>query len=237
MRRRFIDRFDVLLLDMGLTFMFDADHFSDSEDYGATYRQMGGNALTDGAVYRMISALFEKLLADYTDPGLYDRYPSVVSRLKTIPEAKSFPETEIRLLERVFEMHEVGVIPTTHAEALHQLRETHRLGVVSNIWSRSDIHLQEFERAGVKHLFDIIIFSSDHGCIKPSPYLFARAMEAFDVARSKMVFVGDSLDHDIVGAKSVGLSAVWIDTGTYTLDRNHPRPDLVIHDLWDLLEI
>ena len=158
MRRRFIDRFDVLLLDMGLTFMFDADHFSDSEDYGATYRQIGGNTLTDGAVYRMISALFEKLLADYTDPGLYDRYPSVVSRLKTIPEAKSFPETEIRLLERVFEMHEVGVIPTTHAEALHQLRETHRLGVVSNIWSRSDIYLQEFERAGVKHLFDIIIF-------------------------------------------------------------------------------
>lgn len=62
-------------------------------------------------------------------------------------------------------------------------------------------------------------------------------MEAFDVERSKMVFVGDSLDHDIVGAKSIGLSAIWIDTGTHTLDRNHPRPDLVIRDLWDLLEI
>jgi len=237
MRRRFIDRFDVLLLDMGLTFMFDSDHFSDSEDYGATYRQIGGNALTDGAVYRMISTLADRLLSDYTNPDLYDRYPSVISRLGTMPEAKSLPETELRLLERVFELHEVGTIPPTHAEALHQLRETHRLGVVSNIWSRSEVHLQEFERAGVKHLFDIIIFSSDHGCIKPSPYLFARAMEAFDVERSKMVFVGDSLTNDIVGAKSVGLSAIWIDTGTYRLDRNYPRPDLVIHDLWDLLEI
>jgi len=134
-------------------------------------------------------------------------------------------------------MHEVGNIPATHAEALHQLSETHRLGVVSNIWSRSEIHLQEFEKAGIRHLFDVIIFSSDYGRIKPSRYLFYRAMEAFEVSRSKMVFVGDSLDRDIAGAKSVGLSAIWIDTGMTKMRVNDPRPDLVIHDLWDLLEI
>ena len=52
-----------------------------------------------------------------------------------------------------------------------------------------------------------------------------------------MVFVGDSQRHDIAGAKSVGLSAIWIDTGAYKFDNSLPLPDLVIHDLWDLLEI
>ncbi|MFC1716502.1 HAD family hydrolase [Candidatus Poribacteria bacterium] len=237
MKHRFIDVFDVLLLDMGLTFMFNSDRFSDSEDYGATYRRVGGDLLNGEEVRRIISTLFDRMMSDYENPALYDYYPSVLSHLQTIPETRQLPEKEIKLLERVFEMHEVGDIPATHAEALYQLRETHRLGVVSNIWSTSEIHLQEFERAGIRHLFDVIIFSSDHGCIKPSRYLFDRAMEAFEVDRSRMVFVGDSLDRDIAGAKSVGLSAIWIDAEASEVRKRTPRPDLVIQDLWDLLEI
>ena len=122
MKRRFIDRFDVLLLDMGLTFMFDADHFSDRENYGATYRQIGGSLLNDGKVNEMISTLFDRLMSDYTNPVFYDYYPSVLSHLETIPEVRELPEKEIKLLEQVFEMHEVGVIPVTYAEALRQLR-------------------------------------------------------------------------------------------------------------------
>lgn len=37
MHTRFIDQFDVVLLDVSHTFMFDVDRFSDAEDYGATY--------------------------------------------------------------------------------------------------------------------------------------------------------------------------------------------------------
>ena len=47
MHTRFIDQFDVVLLDMSHTFMFDVDRFSDTEDYAATYRQVGGNLLSD----------------------------------------------------------------------------------------------------------------------------------------------------------------------------------------------
>ncbi len=55
MKHRFIDGFDILLLDMGLTFMFNSDRFSDSEDYGATYRQAGGYLLNGEEVHRIIS--------------------------------------------------------------------------------------------------------------------------------------------------------------------------------------
>ena len=54
--------------------------------------------------------------------------------------------------------------------------------------------------------------------------------------RSRILFVGDSLKRDIWGAKSVGLSAGWIDRGLRNIDDGDPRPDRVIKDLRDLLE-
>lgn len=233
---RFIDRFDVILLDMGRTFMFNVDRFSDAEDFGATYRQIGGKALSDGEVRRIISGLFEKMLGDSRNPAYYNRFPSVLGCLKNTPQPKDLPESEIALLEQVFAMHEIGSVPDSHAEALHRLRETHRLGVVSDIWSKSDLYLQEFTRAGIRDLFHVIVFSSDHGYMKPSEYPFVKAIEAFNVDRSKIVFVGDSLRRDIEGAKSVGLSAVWIGTGLDDVADSHPRPDWVIKDLRDLLD-
>lgn len=236
MHTRFIDQFDVVLLDVSHTFMFDVDRFSDTEDYGATYRQIGGNLLSDGEVRRTISALFNNVLADYENPSCYDSFPPVSSYLRSMSELKNFSADEIRLLAQVFATHEVGTISATHVKVLHQLHETHRLGIVSNIWSSSDLYLREFERVGIRNLFDIIIFSSDHSCIKPSPHIFAKAIEALDVDRSKIVFVGDSLKRDIAGAKAAGLSSVWIHTNVSQIDQEIPTPELIIKDLQDLIE-
>ena len=232
---RFIDKFEAILLDMGRTFMFDVDRFSDLEDFGATYRQIGGSALSDGEVRRIIAGLFEKMSADSRNPAYYDCFPSVVAYLESMSDSGDLPKSEIALLERVFAMHEIGTIPETHAQALRRLRETHRLGVVSDIWSKSDLYLQEFARTGIRDLFSVIIFSSDHGYLKPSAYPFSKAIGAFNVDRSKIVFIGDSLRRDVAGAKGAGLSAVWIGRGREGLDDSHPLPDWVIKDLRDLL--
>lgn len=236
MKTRFIDKFDVILLDMGRTFMFDVDCFSDVEDFGATYRQIGGSALSDSEVRRILSVLFEKMMADSRNPAYYDRFPSIMTYLESVSNSRALPKSEIALLEQVFAMHEIGTVPAAHAEALHRLRETHRLGAVSDIWSKRDLYLQEFTRAGIRDLFSVITFSSDHGHLKPSAHPFSTAIEELDVDRSKIVFVGDSLRRDIAGAKAVGLSAVWIGAGLEGLDDSHPRPDWVIRDLRDLLE-
>ena len=236
MHTRFIDQFDAVLLDVSHTFMFDVDRFSDTEDYGTTYRQIGGNLLNNGEVCRTISALFDRMQVDYEDQNCYDSFPPVFSYLKVLPESKNLPVDEIRLLARVFAMPEVGTIPATHAKALYRLHETHSLGIVSNIWSSNDLYLREFERVGIRNLFDVIIFSSDHGCVKPSPYLLVKAIEALEVDRIKIVFVGDSLKHDIASAKAVGLSSVWINTGINRINQSILTPELVIKDLRDLIE-
>jgi len=234
---RFIDKFDVILLDMARTFMFGVDRFSGAEDFGATYRRIGGRMLGDGDVCRIICGLFQKMLADSRNPAYYDCFPSVARYVETMLESKTLPNSERLLIEQVFAAHEVGTVPETDADALHRLRETHRLGVVSNIWSKKDLHLEEFRRAGIHDLFEVIVFSSDDGHLKPSAYPFARAIETLEVDRSKVVFVGDSLKRDIAGAKSVGLSAVWIDVGLNRVDESSCRPGRVSKDLQGLLEL
>lgn len=233
MKARFIDKFDVILLDMGQTFMFDVDRFSDKENFGATYRQLGGGALGDAEVRRIILSAFERLLIYSRDAAFCNRFPTV-SHCINFPELDSLGRPELDRIEQVFAMHEIGTVPQTHVAALRQLSETHRLGVVSNIWSKSDLYLREFERAGIRELFDVIIFSSDHGHIKPSPYLFAKAVDAFDVELSKMVFVGDSLRRDIAGAKGIGLGAIWINPEGSETDKTVTSFDLVIQDLREL---
>lgn len=236
MTTRFIDRFDAVLLDMGKTFMFNADRFSLEEDFGETYRRLSGNGLPGERVNEAIRAVFDRLMADYQNPSCYERFPSVPEYLKTTPPSRCLREHEIRLLERVFAVHEAGTIPEVYADTLRRLHETHRLGVVSNIWSANTLYFEEFDRAGVRDLFDVIVFSSDHGCIKPSPRLFAKAIQALGLDRPRLVFVGDSLRCDVAGAKSAGLASVWINADGVEEEICTAQPDLVISDLHDLLD-
>ena len=144
-------------------------------------------------------------------------------------------EKEMALVEEVFLRHEMGSIPDSHVQALRGLRQTHGLGLVSNVWSRSGPFMAALDRKGLKDLFDVIVFSSDHGCIKPSSRIFEKALEAFDVDRSRIVMVGDSHKRDVGGAKGVGLSAVLIAPPGEELDERFPVPDLVIGDLRELV--
>lgn len=216
--------------------MFDVDRFFDADAFAATYRRIGGRMLADGDVRQIISSLFEKMLADSRDPACYDCFPSVLACLQGLSECTKLEKSEVALLEQVFAIHEIGTIPDSHAKVLHRLRESHRLGVVSDIWSRKTLYPREFTRAGIRDLFEVVVFSSDHGHLKPSPYPFAKAIEAFDAARSTIVFVGDSLRRDVAGAKAAGLSTIWIDTGDEQAETSFSSPDLVIRDLRDLLE-
>ncbi len=233
---RFIDKFDVILLDMGNTFMFDCDRFSELEYFGKTYRQLSGILLKDAQVKSIMSDVFNRMGKDYENPEYYECFPPVKSYLIQVLKENNLPISEIELLEQVFAMHEIGTVPDTHAEAIGQLSRTHKLGVVSNIWCKSEFCLNEFHRVGIAHLFETIIFSSDYGIIKPSPLIYRKAIEQISVDESKIVFVGDNLLFDITGAKAVGLSAVWINPDNKQLTPNIPTPDLVIQDLRNLLE-
>ncbi|MGB3652553.1 MAG: HAD family hydrolase [Rivularia sp. (in: cyanobacteria)] len=229
----FINKFDVILLDVGHTFMFGGYRFFNTQDFAATYHSLGG-ILTDELVNQIIFTVSRRIKADGKNPAYYECLPSVLSYLEKLPQVK-LSASELNFLEQVFANHEVGIISPKYIEVLHQLRKTHRLGIVSNIWSKKEIFLKEFDKVGIRDLFDIIVFSSDYGWIKPSTKLFNKAIDFFDVEREKIVYIGDHIMRDVGGAKTAGLSTVWINRRGRQLNQSMAIPDLIIRDLQELI--
>lgn len=234
-KMRFIDRFEVVLLDMGRTFMFNVDRFDKDDDFRATYRKAGGNRLRGREVFQILSAIFHQMIADSKKPEKYDNFSSVLTYLKRHPKSAQLPADEIAILEKVFSEHEAGTIPEAYVSVLRQLYKTHRLGIVSDIWSHSERFYQELARVGIRELFEAIVFSSDIGIIKPSPKIFQKALETFGVDVSRVVHIGDSLRRDVAGAKSFGMAAVWIQQDHVSEKDISVKPDLIISDLQDVL--
>jgi len=118
------------------------------------------------------------------------------------------------------------------AAALRHLQERFRLGVITNcdrdLFARSNLRL------GVT--LDWIVTAEDAEAYKPSLAPFELAFATLDVPRERILHVAQSLFHDHVPAKELGLTTVWV-------DRRHDRegfgatpeavaePDLIVPDM------
>lgn len=234
-KRHFLDQFEVVLLDMGRTFMFGVDRFGKNDDLGATYRRVGGDRFSDQQVHQILCDIFQQMIADSQKPENYEIFPSVIAYLQRHPESSSLPADEISILEEVFFQHEKGTVPDDYISTLRQLHSKHRLGIISDVWSRSELFYQELDRLGIRGLFEVIIFSSEIGIIKPSPRIFQKALEALAIEVSKVVYIGDSLRRDIAGAQSIGMATVWIQPDQIEQESLAIKPDLIVNDLCDVL--
>jgi putative hydrolase of the HAD superfamily len=79
--------------------------------------------------------------------------------------------------------------------------------VVSN-W---DVSLHDvLERTGLRPLVDAVVISAELGVAKPDPAIFAAALERLGVAAGDALHVGDSVEHDVAGARAAGIDAVLV---------------------------
>jgi FMN phosphatase YigB (HAD superfamily) len=226
---RFLDNFSVILLDMNSTFMFGHDRFGPEEDFYVTYRATGGRALRRDRLYEIMRATMEPFLHDYYDPKRFDDFPSLAEAFRRYGGAE---KDDIPDLERVFAAHEMGQVPPDHEAFLREVSRTHHLGIVSNICARPEPWLAYFAETGLLSLFKTLVFSSECSSIKPSPVLFQRALASVP-QDSSILFVGDSLDRDIIPAKALGLHTAWIAPPGSA----HPTADIVVEALPQLLQV
>ena len=85
-----------------------------------------------------------------------------------------------------------------------------RVVVVSN-W---DVSLVEvLRRLELAPMLDAIVTSAQVGARKPSPQIFARALELAGAGAHECLHVGDSLEEDITGARAAGIAAILIRRG------------------------
>ena len=226
---RFIDEFSVILLDMNGTFMFGHDRFGPEEDYFATYQALGGQGLNRVTLHEIVRTTGNALLREYERPERFEDFPTLEESFREFGGA---PHEELEILERLFAAHEIGSVPETHASFLRQLATSHHLGIVSNICAKPEPWLEQLGNAGLLPLFKTIVFSSEGRSIKPSRKLFERALAGLP-AFSRVLFVGDSLERDIVPAKALNLSTAWIAPS----GSKDPAADVVVQNLTELAEL
>ena len=97
--------------------------------------------------------------------------------------------------------------------ALRRLKSRFRLGVITNC--DDDLFAASNRRLGIE--FDWVVTAQSVGSYKPDRRNFEAALAAIELPRHRILHVAQSLFHDHVPAKELGLSSVWI-------DRRHDRP-------------
>jgi len=115
---------------------------------------------------------------------------------------------------------------------LQKLHGRYKLGLVSN-FGIPECGKELLEKFGLKEYLDVVVISGEVNRRKPSPEIFEKALRALRVPASKAVFVGDMIELDVKGPKSVGIRAILIERRPMEKDVS-VRPDEVIKNLAEL---
>jgi HAD superfamily hydrolase (TIGR01662 family) len=83
----------------------------------------------------------------------------------------------------------------------------YRIGLISNTHRCLDAFQSHF---ALQPFITAAVSSFEHGYLKPHPSIFRAALERVGTCPEGGVMVGDSLTHDIAGARRVGMAAVLL---------------------------
>ena len=139
---------------------------------------------------------------------------------------------EIRSLHE--SVHTWPPFPDTLA-ALRELQRRYKLVVISNI--DDDLFAQTRKRLDVE--FDGVITAEQARSYKPSLNNFQMALRSLALSPDRLLHAGQSIYHDVVPARSLGISTVWVNrksarSGVGAVRASAGRPDLEVPDLASL---
>jgi len=122
--------------------------------------------------------------------------------------------------------------------ALKQLKTRFQLAIMSNV----DDDLFAFSAAKLEVRFDHVITAQQAGAYKPSMSIFKLALSRIGVPPERVLHVGQSIYHDVIPAKSLGMGTVWVKRasprpGAGATKAIDGQPDLVVPDLKTLADV
>ena len=109
-----------------------------------------------------------------------------------------------------------------------------RLGLISNSHRCLASFQSHFELDG---LISVAVSSSELGVMKPHPRIFTTALELMRVPASAAAMVGDSLTHDIAGARRIGMRGILLARGPAREPRVTDDDVPVISSLRELVDL
>jgi len=109
------------------------------------------------------------------------------------------------------------------------------VAILTNTITRGDAEIAiDRRRLGLEGLVDHLVSSYSVGWSKPHPAMFERALLLAGVGADDAFMVGDDFVADVVGAKRIGMRAIW-KSARPVPDPSYPeRPDATIASLVEL---
>ena len=122
-------------------------------------------------------------------------------------------EETLEELEHVYANVAVDLLPEPVEGARDVLTEIRRrglrTGLISNTGRTPGYALREIlKRLDLAPMIDAMVFSNEQGYCKPEPFIFEQLRRSVGVQYDEMVFVGDNLYVDVLGAKRCGMRGV-----------------------------
>jgi putative hydrolase of the HAD superfamily len=120
-------------------------------------------------------------------------------------------------------------------QIIERLARAYRLGLISN--GNAIDQYQKLDNLGIRHLLNCTILSEEIGIRKPDPRIFQEASGLLKISVEECLYVGDSYDNDIIGARNAGMRACWFNPRDIPSPQTTVIPDFKISTLDQLTDI
>jgi 2-haloacid dehalogenase/putative hydrolase of the HAD superfamily len=107
--------------------------------------------------------------------------------------------------------------------------------IISNI--DNDFLYHRLSKFQIKDYFDHIFTSENLKSYKPNPIIFNKVLKLLKLKPNEIIHIGDSQKADVLGAKNLGMYAIYVNRKNRNLENSIPPPDFMARDLSDILNI
>jgi putative hydrolase of the HAD superfamily len=121
----------------------------------------------------------------------------------------------------------------SHAtDVLHHLSRQFELHIITNGFD--EVQSIKLQQSGIDHFFREIITSEQAAARKPDPLIFSLALQRTGAKASESAMVGDSFEHDVLGAMSMGFFGVYYNPAGL---KHNKKPDAEVRSLHELKDV
>jgi len=182
------------------------------------------------ALYGEIEARAEEgVFRNYRDvlQSVVHGYGEHLGFVPTDAEARALPESLKNWLP----------FPDT-VRSLQKLKTRFQLGIISNV--DDDLFAATAKHLQVK--FDHVITAQQAKCYKPGINIFNLALEKIGIPSERVLHCAQSVYHDVVPARSLGIASVWVNRqsprkGIGAVRPAYGKPDLEVPNLETLANL
>ncbi|MEM3616580.1 MAG: HAD family hydrolase [Candidatus Bathyarchaeia archaeon] len=118
-------------------------------------------------------------------------------------------------------------------QTLEALFGDYKLGLVSN-FTYAPVIYAGLRRVGISKFFDVILVSDAVGWRKPHVKIFEEALKKLGVGAEETVYVGDSPEEDVKGAKQLGMKTVFVASQFFPIEKlleSGQKPDAIAKNM------